>query len=77
MPFTTVLLILNVVNGLLTVVKTLPTVKTEIQSLLAKISPHVNSAGKDAQAAFIAAQQRLVDGGTRLINPANGTVVPE
>lgn len=73
MPLTTVVLILNIVNGLLTAAKDLPAVQQEAQSLLEKIAIHIPSAGKDPQAAFIAAKQRLVDSRQAMIDPATGT----
>jgi hypothetical protein len=72
MPLTTVVLILNIVNGLLTAAKDLPAVRQEAQSLLEKIAIHIPAAGKDPQAAFIAAKQRLTNGLQSLIDPATG-----
>jgi hypothetical protein len=77
MTIATVLVILNVINGLLSVAKGLPEVQKQVQFLLETVSPHVNAAGKDAQAAFIAAQQRLQDSLTTRINPLTGEPVPE
>jgi hypothetical protein len=72
MPLATVITILNIVNALFGVIKELPGVQTEINSLLEKIAPHVNAAGPSPQAAFIAAKQRLVSWGSKLVNPATG-----
>jgi hypothetical protein len=72
MPLTTVVLILNIVNGLLTAAKDLPAVQQEAQSLLEKIAIHIPAAGRDPQAAFIAAKQRLVDSRQAMIDPATG-----
>lgn len=48
----TILALIEIVNGLLTIAKTVPTVMEEVHSLLVKVSPHVDAAGADVQKAF-------------------------
>lgn len=48
----TVLVILEIINGLLTAAKEAPTVLEEVRSLIAKVGPHVEDAGDAAKNAF-------------------------
>ena len=59
MSIATVLTILSLVNGLLSVAKDAPSVIDETKSLLAKIEPHVEAAGDDVKKAFADAVAKL------------------
>lgn len=59
MSVATIIAILSIVNGLLSVAKDAPAVVVEAKSLLAKIAPHVDAAGDDVKAAFTAAQTKV------------------
>jgi hypothetical protein len=49
-----------------------PNAKLAIERMLHELGPHVNAAGPDAQAAYIAAKQRLVNNMQPLVDPTNG-----
>lgn len=59
MSIATVITILSILNGLLSVAKDAPTVLAEAQSLLAKIEPHVDQLNDDAKAQFEALRLRI------------------
>lgn len=59
MPVTTLLTILSIVNGLLSVAKTAPEVLTEARSLMAKVEPHIQTAGVYAATEFEGLWERL------------------
>lgn len=59
MSVATIIAILSIVNGLLSVAKDAPAVVVEAKSLLAKIEPHVEAAGDDVKAAFGEAQAKV------------------
>lgn len=55
----TVLTILGIVNGLITLAKDAPSVMEEARSLIAKVRPHVDAAGDEAKAALSAVQAKV------------------
>lgn len=59
MTAATILTILGIVNGLLSVAKAVPEVMDEVHSLLAKVSPHVEAAGAEVQKAFADIQAKV------------------
>lgn len=59
MSVATIITILSIVNGLLSVAKDAPAVIDEAKSLLAKIAPHVDAAGDDVKQAFAKAQAKV------------------
>lgn len=61
MTATTILTILGIVNGLLTVAKDAPAVVEEARSLIAKVQPHVDGAGEEVKSAFSAVQAQLAN----------------
>lgn len=52
MSLATVVTIFGLINTLLTIVKEVPSVLTEIQSLIAKVEPHVTGPGGDLMMVF-------------------------
>lgn len=59
MSVATILTILGIINGLLSVAKDAPAVIEEAKSLLAKVKPHAEAAGDDVKQAFAKAQASL------------------
>lgn len=59
MSIATIMTILSIVSGLMSVAKDAPAVIDEAKSLLAKVKPHVDAAGDDVKRAFAKAQASL------------------
>lgn len=59
MSIATILTIIGIVNGLITLGKDAPGVIDDAKSLLAKISPHVDAAGDDVKKALADVQAKL------------------
>lgn len=59
MSIATIITILSIVNGLLSVAKDAPAVIEEAKSLLAKVEPHIASASDDVKRTFVELQAKL------------------
>lgn len=59
MSIATIITILSIVNGLLSVAKDAPAVIDEAKSLLAKIEPHVEAGDDDVKKAFAEARAKV------------------
>ena len=66
----TILTIIGIVNGLITLAKDAPSVIEEANSLLAKIAPHVDAAGDGVKGAYSDAHAKLVSGSYDYSSPA-------
>lgn len=59
MSIATVMTILSIVNGLVSIAKNAPQVMQEARSLMDKVRPHIDATNDEAKAAFAALQAKL------------------
>lgn len=59
MSAATILTLLGIVNGLITLAKSTPAITAHAKALLATVEPYVQDAGVEVATEFVAAQQRL------------------
>lgn len=70
MSVATIITILSIINGLLSVAKDAPAVIAEAKTLLAKIEPHVSAAEDSVKSAFADTHAKLASGSFDFDTPA-------